>query len=328
MPMVATEELLALYRTMLRIRIFEDKVLVLYAQGFIPGHVHLYHGEEPIAAGICAHLTPPDFVFSSHRPHGHLIAKGARMDKMMAEVLGKAGGYNHGKGGHMHLAAPDVRVIANGIVGGWFGAAAGTALAQKHQKRGEVTVCFFGDGAANLGALYEVMNVVSRWALPLILVCENNQYAISTPIDVVTGGKGFAGRAEAFGIQSAVVDGYDPITVYESGRVAVSRAREGGGPTFLECKTYRLRGHREGDPQTYRTREEVAEWRKRDPLKTFATTLMERGLLTPEQDQAMRQEIEAEIEKAVQYAKEAPYPELHTALADVYGPASRQGVTA
>jgi TPP-dependent pyruvate/acetoin dehydrogenase alpha subunit len=313
---------------MLRIRAFEDKVLVLYAQGFIPGHVHLYHGEEPIAAGVCAHLTPPDFVFSSHRPHGHLIAKGACMDKMMAEVLGKAWGYNHGKGGHMHLAAPDVRVIANGIVGGWLGASAGTALAQKHQKRGEVTVCFFGDGAANLGALYEVMNVESRWALPLILVCENNQYAISTPIDVVTGGKGFAGRADAFGISSAVVDGYDPLAAYESARVAVARAREGGGPTFLECKTYRLRGHREGDPQSYRTRDEIAEWRKRDPLKRLATMLMEQGMLTPEQDQAMRQEIETEVEAAVRYAKEAPYPDLQAGVADVYGPTSRQGVTA
>jgi TPP-dependent pyruvate/acetoin dehydrogenase alpha subunit len=326
--MVASKILLDLYRTMRRIRMFEEKLVVLYAQGFIPGHVHLYVGEEPIAAGVCAHLRVSDFVFSSHRPHGHLIAKGARLDKMLAEVFGKAGGYNHGKGGHMHIAAPDVRVIANGIVGGWFGAAAGTALAQKRQQNSEVTVVFFGDGAANLGALYEVLNLASRWSLPLILVCENNRFAISTPSEVVAGGPGFAARAAAFGIESMAVDGYDTLAVYEAGRTAVARAREGRGPTFLECHTYRLRGHREGDPQSYRSREEVAEWRKKDPVKAFGRLLLERGVLKPEEEEAIRLDIEHEIEAAVHYAKEAPYPALDTGLADVYAPAPAGGAQA
>ncbi len=320
--MLPAETLQQIYRTMLRIRLFEERIVVLYAQGFIPGHVHLCNGEEPIAAGVCLHLRQEDFVFSSHRPHGHLIAKGARVDKMLAEIFGKAGGYNHGKGGHMHIAAPDVRVIANGIVGGWFGAAAGTALAQKRQGKGGVSVCFFGDGAGNLGALYEAMNAASCWRLPLILVCENNHFAISTPIDVVAGGPGFAARAAAFGLESQVVDGYDPLAVHQAAGAAVERARAGQGPSFLECRTYRLRGHREGDPQGYRTREEVAEWRKRDPVKRFAAFLADQGVLAVEAEQALRQEIEAELDRAGQFAKDDLYPTLESGLADVFAPSN------
>ncbi|KPJ88473.1 MAG: hypothetical protein AMS17_05255 [Spirochaetes bacterium DG_61] len=315
--MITDDEKRALYKSMFRIRRFEERCIQLYAEGFIPGHIHLYIGEEPIASGVCMHMRKSDFVFSSHRAHGHLLAKGARMDKVLAEVFGKEWGYNHGKGGHMHVIAPDVHVFADGIVGGGFGPSVGTALTQKLQKKGDVTAYFFGDGAANQGCLYEVMNMAALWKLPLLLVLEDNLYAISTPTEISTSKPGLAARADAFGIVGEVIDGYDPIRVYEAGERAVHRARGGEGATLLEVKTYRLRGHREGDPQTYRSKEEIAQWRKRDPVKMFAKELEEQGLLTPEMQSALKKEIDEEIEKAVQFSLESPYPEAEMALKDV-----------
>lgn len=316
--MISNEDKISLYRSMFRIRRFEEKCIQLYAEGFIPGHIHLYIGEEPIASGVCMHMRNSDFVFSSHRAHGHLLAKGARMDKVLAEVFGKEWGYNHGKGGHMHVIASDVHVFADGIVGGGFGPAVGTALAQKLQKKGDVTVYFFGDGAANQGCLYEIMNMAALWSLPLILVLEDNLYAISTPTDTSTSKPGLAARAAAFGIAGELIDGYDPAAMYEAGERAVSRARSGKGATLLDVKTYRLRGHREGDPQTYRSREEIAGWRKKDPVKQFARQLEEDGLLDPETQAAIKKEIDAEIEKAVQFSLQSPYPAAEEALKDVY----------
>ena len=315
--MVSPEGRIALYRSMLRIRRFEQRCIQLYAEGFIPGHIHLYIGEEPIASGVCMHMRDSDFVFSSHRAHGHLLAKGARMDKVLAEVFGKDWGYNHGKGGHMHVIASDVHVFADGIVGGGFGPAVGTALAQKLKKRGDLTAYFFGDGAANQGCLYEVMNMAALWKLPLILVLEDNLYAISTPTEISTSKPGLAARARAFGIAGEVVDGYDPVAVYEAGERAAQRARAGEGATLLEVKTYRLRGHREGDPQTYRSRDEISLWRKKDPVPTFAKQLEGDGLLSPEAHAAMKKEIDDEIEKAVQFSLESPYPEALEALKDI-----------
>ena len=317
--MVSPEEKVLLYKAMFRIRRFEQKCIQLYAEGFIPGHIHLYIGQEPIASGVCAHMRDPDFVFSTHRAHGHLLAKGARMDKVLAEVFGKEWGYNHGKGGHMHVIATDVNVYADGIVGGGFGPVVGTALAQKLQKNGDLSAYFFGDGAANQGCLYEVMNMASLWKLPLLLVLEDNLYAISTHTDISTAKPGLAARAKAFGIASEKIDGYDPIAVYEAGRRAVDRARKGNGATLLEITTYRLRGHREGDPQTYRSKEEIAMWRKKDPVKAFAKTLEENGVLSKDNLNDIKKEIDEEIEKAVEYALNSPFPDVEIAQKDVFG---------
>lgn len=316
--MIDSNVMKSLYRTMMRIRLFEEKIIQLYAQGFIPGHVHLYIGQEPIAAGICAHLRDADFIFTTHRPHGHMIAKGGEFDKMLIEIFGKTGGYNKGKGGHMHLSSRKLHLISTAIVGGGFGPSIGTSLAQKISKKGDLTVCFFGDGAANQGLLYEAMNMAVLWKLPILFICENNKYAISTPVEVSTGGPSVFERGKAFGIPSLLVDGYNPEEMYETGKEIVDRARQGGGPSFLEVKTYRLRGHREGDPQGYRTKEEVAEWRKKDPVKAFKAKLLETKVLTSEEEASIIKSIEDEIENAVQAAKEMPYPELETAYEDVY----------
>jgi pyruvate dehydrogenase E1 component alpha subunit len=316
--MVDSEILVSLYKTMMRIRLFEEKIVQLYAQGFIPGHVHLYIGEEPVAAGICAHLKDDDYIFTTHRPHGHMIAKGGEFEKMLIEVFGKYGGYNKGKGGHMHLSSQKIHLVSTAIVGGGLGPAIGTALAQKYNKTKDITVCFFGDGAANQGLLYEAMNMSMIWQLPLIFVCENNRYAISTPVEVSMGGPGYAERAKAFGIKASLCDGYNPEEMYQTGKDAVDYTRTGKGPVFLEVKTYRLRGHREGDPQTYRKKEEIIEWKKKDPVKTFKAKLLEDKIITPEEEAFLVSEIEAEIETAVERAKTAPYPEPEVAGDDVY----------
>jgi TPP-dependent pyruvate/acetoin dehydrogenase alpha subunit len=316
---VSPDEQINFYKSMLKIRAFEQKCIQLYAEGYIPGHIHLYIGEEPIASGVCMHMRESDFVFSSHRAHGHLIAKGARLDKLFAENFGREWGYNHGKGGHMHIMAPDVRVLADGIVGGGFGPAVGTAVAQKLQKKGDVTAYFFGDGAANQGCLYEVMNMAALWDLPLLLVLEDNRYAISTSTSASTAKPGIAARAKAFGIVSEKIDGYDPMAMYAAGKRAVARARKGDGTTLLEVTTYRLRGHREGDPQTYRTREEVAEWRKKDPVKAYAKYLQDENIMTPDEQKLLKKEIDAEIEQAVCYALESPYPDPERAVKEVVG---------
>ncbi len=315
---ISGETLVRLYREMLRIRKFEERVVRLYAEGFIPGHVHLCNGQEPIAAGISAHLRCEDYVFTTHRPHGHLLAKGARADRMLAEVLAKADGYNRGKGGHMHIFAGEVHGFADGIVGWGFGVSTGTGLAQKIQGGKAVTVCYFGDGAANQGALYESMNMAALWKLPILYVCEDNQYAISTPTSVSRGGPGYADRAEGFGIAAARIDGYRVEEVYEAAAEAVARAREGGGATFMDVKTYRLRGHREGDPQGYRTKEEVAEWRKRDPVAAFRSRLLEAKAADEAGLAAMADELEKEMDAAEKFAKDSPYPEMGEALLHVY----------
>jgi len=311
------QEKLKLYESMLRIRKFEEKIIQLYAEGYIPGHVHLYIGEEPIASGICMHLKDEDWVFSSHRGHGHLLAKGADMGRILAEVFGKDWGYNHGKAGHMHICANDVRVYCDSIVGGGFGPAGGAALAQKLQKKGGVSVYFFGDGAANQGCMYEIMNMAALWDLPLILVLEDNKYAISTSTVTSTSKPGIAERAKAFGLVGEQIDGYDPIQVYEAGKRAVERARNGNGATLIACDTYRLRGHREGDPQSYRTREEVNKWREKDPLKTFPNILKKEGIIDSKKIEELEKKIEKEVEKAVNYALKSPYPSIKLATDNV-----------
>ncbi len=310
---------LQMYTTMLRIRRFEEKVVELFAQGKIPGFVHSYIGEEAVAAGACAALEPTDYITSTHRGHGHLIAKGGDLKYMMAELYGKKTGYCKGKGGSMHIADVDLGILgANGIVGAGIPIATGAALSSQLQKNGRVALCFFSDGASNRGTFHEGINMASIWKLPVVFLCENNMYGISMPQKRGMAIEDIADRASAYGIPGVVVDGNDVIAVYEAVKEAVKRARSGGGPTLIEAKTARWRGHFEGDPQIYRTPEEIEEWKKKCPIKRFEEKLLKMGVLNEEKIKEIEDMIAKEIEEAVKFAEESPYPEPEEALEDVY----------
>ena len=252
-----------IYRNMLRIRRFEEQIFEVYTGGLMHGLAHLYIGEEAVAVGVCSALRDDDYITSTHRGHGHCVAKGGNLDQMMAEVLGRVTGYCRGKGGSMHIADMSLGILgANGIVGGGFGIATGAALSAKLRKTDQVAVCFFGDGASNQGVFFEVMNTASIWDLPVVYVCENNQYGEYTATDSVTAGDTIADRAKPFGIPSSTIDGNDVVIVHKTAAAAVARAREGKGPTLIECMTYRHRGHHVGDPgDGYRSEEERQAWR-------------------------------------------------------------------
>ncbi len=310
---------LQMYTTMLRIRRFEEKVVELFAQGKIPGFVHSYIGEEAVAAGACAALEPTDYITSTHRGHGHLIAKGGDLKYMMAELYGKKTGYCKGKGGSMHIADVDLGILgANGIVGAGIPIATGAALSSQLQKNGRVALCFFSDGASNRGTFHEGINMASIWKLPVVFLCENNMYGISMPQKRGMAIEDIADRASAYGIPGVVVDGNDVIAVYEAVKEAVKRARSGGGPTLIEAKTARWRGHFEGDPQIYRTPEEIEEWKKKCPIKRFEEKLLKMGVLNEEKIKEIEDMIAKEIDEAVKFAEESPYPEPEEALEDVY----------
>ena len=307
---IPREKLLWMYETMLKIRRHEERAAELFAQGKIPGFVHLYIGEEAVAVGVMANLREDDFITSTHRGHGHIIAKGGDLRYMMAELYGRATGYCKGKGGSMHIANYDLGILgANGIVGGGIPHAVGAALAAKITGTDRVAVAFFGDGAANQGTFHEGLNLASIWRLPVVFVCENNQYAISFSVRRHVNVKDISERAKAYGIPGVTVDGMDVIAVYEAAKEAVERARRGEGPTLIEAKTYRFRGHFEGDPQVYRTKEEIEEWMKRDPLKTFEAKLMERGILTEQEREEIRRRVDQLVEEAVKFAEESPWPD-------------------
>ena len=316
---VDKELLLDMYTRMKTIRAFETKVAELFAAGKIPGFVHLYVGEEAVAVGVCANLRPDDYITSTHRGHGHLIAKGGDLKLMMAELFGKRTGYCKGKGGSMHIADVDLGILgANGIVGGGIPIATGAALALKYKGTDNVVACFFGDGAANQGTFHEGLNMASIWKLPVVYVCENNMYAISFSQKKSMNVPDIAERAKAYDIPGVVVDGNDVIAVYEAANEAVKRARAGEGPTLIECKTYRHRGHFEGDPTTYRSAEEVEEWKKKDPIARLEKRLMEMGYLTEEDKKKIEADINARIEEAVRFAEESPFPSPEELLEDVY----------
>ncbi|MCZ7571642.1 MAG: thiamine pyrophosphate-dependent dehydrogenase E1 component subunit alpha [Ardenticatenaceae bacterium] len=302
-----------MYRRMLRIRRFEETIWDVYTRGLMPGLAHLYIGEEATAVGACLALRDDDYITSNHRGHGHLIAKGGRLDRMMAEVLGKASGYNQGKGGTMHIADLSLGILgANGIVGGGFGIAAGAALSAKLRGEERVALCFFGDGALNQGGLLETANMAALWKLPLIYLCENNGYGEYTPATAATAGRPVA-RAEALGIPAVTVDGQDVVSVYEATCAAVARARTGEGPSFIESRTYRYRGHHVGDPGTgYRTAEEVEEWRRNDPLRRLVPHL------DPAEREAIAAEVEEEIQAALEFGQNAPFPEPDDLFRHVY----------
>jgi pyruvate dehydrogenase E1 component alpha subunit len=312
------EKMIELYKNMVTIRRFEEKVSELFAKGAIPGFVHLYIGQEAVAVGVCANLRKEDYIVSTHRGHGHCIAKGANLNKMMAELFGKASGCCKGKGGSMHIADYGSGILgANGIVGANIPIAAGAAFAAKSRGTDQVGVAFFGDGASSTGAFHEGINIAAAWKLPAIFVCENNLYAISTRANRTIPVRNIADKAAAYGIPGVVVDGMDVIAVYDAAHEAVERAKKGEGPTLIECKTYRFCGSFEGDPQLYRSKEEREEWRKRDPLN-FGRKLVETGHLTDVELEKIELEIKSAIEEAVKYASESPYPGSEEATTDLF----------
>jgi len=312
---IPKEKLIHMYRTMLRIRHFENKVKDLFAAGELPGFVHLYLGEEAIAAGVCEALNHDDYITSTHRGHGHILAKGGEMSCMMAELFGKATGYNKGKGGSMHIAWPELGILgANGIVSGGIPIATGAALSAKYRKSGQVTACFFGDGAASEGTFHESINIASAFDLPVVYVCENNMYGVSTRQRNVRNIDDIADRAAGYGIPGLVVDGNDVVAVYEAVSEAVERARRGDGPTLIECKTYRWRAHFEGEQDTYRPPQEVKEWLKREPIAPFRKLLIEQGVMAEEQANKIEEEVISELDEAVEFARSSPLPDPETAL--------------
>ena len=320
-PAMTRERWLYLYRQMQRIRLFEEQVNELYMSARMPGLAHLYSGEEAVAVGVCGALRQDDYITSTHRGHGHCIAKGAAIDLMYAELLGKEAGYCHGKGGSMHIADQDTGNLgANAIVGGSAGIATGAAFTNKAKGLDRVAVCFFGDGALGQGLLYEVMNMASLWKLPVIYVCENNLYGEYTHYTETHAGD-MGARAAAFGIPVTHVDGQDIRAVYDAAEQAVKRARAGEGPTFLLADTYRYYGHHVGDIQRayYRPREEEEHWRNdRDPIKLMTAWLEAEGVATSDELEAIRAEVDAEVLAGVDFALEAPYPDPSEVTEDVY----------
>jgi TPP-dependent pyruvate/acetoin dehydrogenase alpha subunit len=312
-------KLIDMYRTMLQIRRFEESVAREFAAGNIPGSVHTYIGEEAVAVGAMANLRIDDYILSTHRGHGHLIAKGGKTDRMMAELFGKKTGYNLGKGGSMHIADVDIGMLgAVGIVGSGISLATGAGLSAQIRETGQVALCFFGDGGSNTGRFHEGINLGAIWKIPVIYICENNLWAVSTPASYSLGIDDIADRAISYGIPGVVVDGMDVIAVYEAAGEAVERARRGEGPTLIEAKTYRFRGHFEGDIGDYRSKEEIEKWMKRDPIKLFKEKLFEMKILTEKQAEGINREMLKEMDRAVQFAKESPYPDPEEALKDVY----------
>ena len=316
---ITKEKLLHSYTIMTKIRAFEEHAAELFAAGKIPGFVHLYVGEEAVAAGVCANLRPSDYITSTHRGHGHLIAKGGDVKLMMAELFGKRTGYCKGKGGSMHIADLNLGIMgANGIVGGGPPLAAGAAFACKYLGKDDVAVCFFGDGASNQGTTAEAMNLASCWKLPVVFINENNQYGISCCVGKATCVADIADKAAAYDMPAVTVDGNDLMAVYEAASEAVARARKGGGPTLVECKTYRHRGHFEGDPATYRPEEEVAEWKTKDPIPRIERKLLEMGVLTQGRVDEIRSTIAKEVDAAVEFAAASAFPAPSEVTEDVY----------
>ena len=318
---VGVEQWTRMYRRMVMIRLFEEQVNELYTRALMPGLAHLYAGEEAVAVGICEALQRDDYITSTHRGHGHCLAKGASPDRMFAELLGKEAGYCRGKGGSMHIADPATGNLgANAIVGGSAGIATGAAFSSKHLGTNQVTVCFFGEGALGQGVLYEVMNLASLWKLPVIYACENNLYNEYTHYSETTAGDLLA-RGSAFGLHAESVDGQEVRAVYASAKRLVERARKGEGPAFLLCSTYRYTGHHVGDinREYYRSKQEEQQWKtERDPIKNLADWLIEQKHTDAAALDRIQAEVRTEMKTAVEFALAAPYPGPEEAEQDVY----------
>lgn len=322
------QTLLDLYRMLVKIRTFEERVGEMYyegklpafdiAAGPIPGEMHLYSGQEAVAAGVCAHLRKDDPVTSTHRPHGHLIAKGVDLNAMMAEIFGKETGLCRGKGGHMHLFDPETHFGCGGIVGGGIPHAVGAAMAIKMRGEDRVAVAFFGEGAANIGAFHESLNLASVWKLPIVFVVEDNLYAISVPKSASTSVRSNAERGAAYGMPGVQVDGQDVIAVYEAAGEAIDRARRGEGPSIVEAICYRFRGHFEGDAEGYLGEDEKSNWKEKDPIEILGGQLREQGWFADADAEAIQAEMTEVVKAAETFARESPYPAPEEALDDVF----------
>lgn len=314
------EKLLFFYETMLKIRKFERIVEEKFLGGEIPGFVHLYIGEEAIATGVMANLTHKDYIESTHRGHGHTVAKGADLKRMMAEIYGKKTGCCKGKGGSMHIADFSVGMLgANGVVGGGYTLAAGSALAQKMQGRKDISAVFFGDGASNRGTFHEAANMAAVWKLPLLFVCEMNEYASTTPYLTATSVPDISRRAYGHNMPAIIVDGNDVFSVYEAAQKLIEHIRSGNGPAFLECKTYRVKGHYVGDPEHYRTREEVQKnVDERDPIKAFEKKVTENKIFKPKELNDIEAKIDEMLAEALKFAQESPEPDVSELMTDLY----------
>ncbi|HHY56403.1 MAG TPA: pyruvate dehydrogenase (acetyl-transferring) E1 component subunit alpha [Chloroflexi bacterium] len=316
---LSPERLQALLHQMLLIRAFEEAAEQLYLQGLMHGTMHLSIGQEGSAVGACAALRPTDYILSTHRGHGHCIAKGARADQMMAEFFGKETGYCRGRGGSMHIADVSTGNLgANGIVAGGVPMAAGVGLSIQMQRQDRVVLVFFGDGATNEGAFHESLNLAAIWNLPVIYFCENNQYAMSMAITRASKVEKLSDRAAAYGMPGVTVDGNDLLAVYRATQEAVERARCGDGPTLIEAQTYRWKGHSKSDKQRYRTKEEVKEWQERDPIARLARQMMAAGMLSEAAFAQLQTQVDAEIAAAIEFAKSSPEPDPATILEGVY----------
>ncbi len=315
------ELLLDMYRRMVTIRKFENTTYDVYSRGIMPGLAHLYTGMEAVAVGVCITLNEHDNITSTHRGHGHLLAKGGDPKRMFAELLGKEAGYNRGKGGSMHIVDMSLGILgANGIVAGGLGIATGAGLSAKLMKEDRISVSFFGDGALNEGLFYEAANMASLWTLPVVYIMENNNYGEYTPSSKATAGSGPA-RAEAMCIPSKSVDGNDILAVYEAAIWATERARAGFGPSFVECKTYRWRGHHmgdQGDTYGYRGQDEIEEWMEKCPINRFRTHLIESATVESSDLDGIDAQVQNLIDASVEFAKQAPYPDHSEVFEDVY----------
>mgnify|MGYP005848164501 FL=1 len=308
------------YRLMVRVRLFEEAVARLLGEGLIPGIVHLYAGQEAVAVGACAALRPGDHLTSTHRGHGHLVARGGDLRQMFAELFGRVDGYCHGKGGSMHVADLELGMLgANGIVAAGLPIAVGAAFASKYRGDGSVCLSFFGDGATNQGAFHEALNLAAILKLPAVFICENNLYGEWTRQDRHQAIRDVAERAAAYGMPGVTVDGMDVLAVYEAVADAVARARAGGGPTLVECKTYRFFDHTGASDGTHaRPAEELEEWRSRDPILVFRRLLVQDGILPEARATVIEEEERQSVDEAIRWAKESPWPDPEALLTDVY----------
>jgi len=319
MPEIDNAKLREIYTTMVRIRAFEERAITEYRKG-LPGFIHSSVGQEAIPAAVCAFLSADDYIISTHRGHADIIAKGARLDKMMAELFAKETGYCRGKGGSMHIAAVDLNILgATGVVGDGIPIASGAALGCKMQKLDRVVVAFFGDGAMNTGAFHESVGLAAFWDLPVVFVCSNNMYAMSTPLKNYTKLKDLSEKAKAYGIPGVTVDGNDAVAVAEVAGQAIENARDGRGPTLIVGNTYRHYGHHMGDPGTsYRAKEEVEEWKKQDPIARLRAQLLQKKVLTESELEEIETATKRELDEAVKFAVESPEPKVEEALEDIY----------
>ncbi len=316
---IEKDKLIWMFRRMVMIRRFEETIAGFFTQGRLPGFLHASIGQEAVPVGTCANLRPDDYITSTHRGHGDVIAKGCRLDRMMAELYAKETGYCRGKGGSMHIADFSLGILgANGIVGAGLPIATGAALSAKMRGTDSIAVAFFGDGATNQGVFHEALNLAAVWDLPVVYVCQNNFYGQSTSQKYHQRIQHISTRAGSYGMPGVTVDGNDVVAVYEAVYEAVARARSGGGPSLVEAETYRHLGHYVGDPGAYRPAGEVEAWKARDPIALHRTRLRREGILTQEEAAAIEQEVEQELQAAVRFAEESPEPGLEVALEDVY----------